>query len=103
MFVKNEKEEGIEKKMAETIISLSRMNCGGCVRNVTKALQTLPGVEILQTNIPTKTVHLRYPTDQVSLEQMKMALTEAGYPVIAEQPVDEDQQKRPQSERSFYS
>ena len=80
--------------MTETIIVLSRMNCSGCVGNVTKALQTLPGVEVLQTDIPTKTVHLRYPSDQVSLEQIKVALAEAKYPMVAEQPMSEDRQKQ---------
>jgi copper chaperone CopZ len=42
----------------ETSVTLSRLNCNGCVRNVTKALQTLPEVELMQTDIPTKTVHL---------------------------------------------
>ena len=71
----------------EMTITLSRMNCNGCVRNVTKALQTLAEVEIVRTDIPTKTVHLRYPENQNSLEQVKAVLLEAGYPVVAEQPV----------------
>ena len=77
--------------MSETIITLSRMNCSGCVRNVTNALQALSGIEIIQTDIPTKTVHLRYPTNQVSLEEIKTALAEARYPVITEQLISEDQ------------
>lgn len=85
--------------MTETIISLSRMNCGGCVRNVTNALQTIPGLEILQTDIPTKSVHLRYSAEHVSLEQIKAVLAEARYPVIAEQPVSGDQQKQETASR----
>ncbi len=77
--------------MTETNIILSRMNCSGCVHNVTKALQALPSVEILQTEIPTKTVHLRYLADQISLEQMKMVLADAGYPAVAQQAVNEEQ------------
>jgi copper chaperone CopZ len=68
----------------ETTITLSRLNCNGCVRNVTKALQTLPELEIIQTDIPTKTVQLCYPEEQISLEQIKTVLLEAGYPVAAE-------------------
>ncbi len=71
----------------EMTITLSRMNCNGCVRNVTKALQTLPELEIVRTDIPTKTVHLRYPENQVTLEQIKTVLLEANYPVVAERPV----------------
>lgn len=76
-----------EKLMIETIITLSRLNCGGCVRNVTNALQTLAGVEIVQTDIPSRTVHLRYFDDQITLEQIKSVLAEAHYLVINEQRV----------------
>ena len=71
----------------ETTITLSRMNCNGCVRNVTRALQTLPELEIVRTDIPTKTVHVRYSEDQVTLEQIKTVLSEAKYPVVAAEPV----------------
>lgn len=71
----------------ETTVTLSRLNCNGCVRNVTKALQTLPELEIIQTDIPTKTVQLRYPEEHISLEQIQTVLREAGYPVAAEPPV----------------
>jgi copper chaperone CopZ len=57
------------------------------VRNVTKALQTIPEVEVVQTDIPTKTVQLRYPEKQVSLEQIRAVLLEAGYPAVQDQPV----------------
>ena len=77
----------------ELIVTLSRLNCNGCVRNVTKALQALPEVEIVQTDISTKTVHLHYPEDLLYLEQIKTVLLEAGYPVVAEQPVSQDQQE----------
>lgn len=71
--------------MAETMITLSRLNCSGCVRNVTNALQTLVGVEIVQTDISTKTIHLRYFDDPALLEQIKKVLAEARYPVVDEQ------------------
>lgn len=74
----------------ETIVTLSRLNCNGCVRNVTKALQTLPEVEIVQTDTSTKAVHLRYPESQVSLEQIRTVLHEAGYPAVREQSVSEN-------------
>ncbi len=77
----------------EQTVTLSRLNCNGCVRNVTKALQTLPELEVVQTDIPTKTVQLRYPEHQISLEQIKTVLLEAGYPVAAEKPVSEDRQE----------
>jgi copper chaperone CopZ len=77
----------------EITVTLSRLNCNGCVRNVTKALQTLPEVEITQTDIPTKTVRLHYPEKQTSLEQIKTVLFEAGYPVVAEEPVSQGREE----------
>lgn len=66
----------------EITVTLSRLNCNGCVRNVTKALQTLPDVEVVQTDIPTKTVCLLYPKHQISLEHIETVLLEAKYPVV---------------------
>lgn len=71
----------------ETCITLSRLNCSGCVRNVTKALQMLPGVEVTSTDIPSKTVHLRYAADQTTLDAIKTVLAEAKYPVVAEEAI----------------
>lgn len=73
----------------EVTVTLSRLNCNGCVRNVNKALQTLAEVEVVQTDIPTKTVRLRHSEKQISLEQIKTVLLEAGYPVVAEKTVSE--------------
>jgi copper chaperone CopZ len=69
----------------ETMITLSRLNCSGCVRNVTNALQVLSGVEIMKTDIPARNVYLRYFDDQITLEQIKAVLAEARYPVVSEQ------------------
>lgn len=71
--------------MIEAIITLSRLNCSGCVRNVTNALQTLASVEIVRIDIPTKTVYLRYFDDQTTLEQIKNLLLASRYPVVSEQ------------------
>jgi copper chaperone CopZ len=73
----------------ETTVTLSRLNCNGCVRNVTNALQTLPELEVVQTDIPTKTVRVRYPEGQISLEQIKTVLREANYPVAEDKPVSQ--------------
>jgi copper chaperone CopZ len=68
--------------LEEICVTLSRLNCNGCVRNVTKALETLPGVEILDVDIPTKTICLRYASDRTTLEAIKTTLAEARYPAI---------------------
>lgn len=71
--------------ITETRITLSHLGCSSCVRKVTNALQTLPGIEIVGTDIPSKTVHLRYASDQTTLDAIKSTLAEAKYPVVKEE------------------
>ncbi len=66
----------------DMILSIPRINCGGCVKNVCNALQTLPGVEIIETDVSTKTVHLRYISQQTTWEMIKKTLADAKYPAV---------------------
>lgn len=78
-------EESQNKKMIEeATIVVPRVKCNGCVKNVHKALQTLPGVEVTQTDLPNKTFHLRYASEQISLATIKDTLAIAKYPVANE-------------------
>jgi copper chaperone len=77
----------VEQLIEETCITLSRLNCSGCVKNVTNALQELPGVEIISTDIPSKTVYLRYAAHQTILDAVKIALAAAKYPVVEEEAI----------------
>jgi copper chaperone len=72
----------------ETRMTLSHLGCSSCVRKVTNALQTLPGIEVIHTDIPSKTVHIRYASDQTTLDAIKSTLAEARYPIVKEEPVD---------------
>ncbi len=65
----------------DRVLSIPRINCGGCVKNVRNALQTLPGVEIMETDVSTKMVHLRYIPQQTPWETIKKTLADAKYPV----------------------
>lgn len=65
----------------ETVLSVPDISCGHCVKAINEALNELPGVEAVTTDIPTKTVHLRYDPSQVSMATVEAALDEAGYAV----------------------
>ena len=71
----------------ETIISIPRMSCNGCLKNVTTTLQALPSLAILATDLPTKTLHLHYDPEHLSMEQIKTALEQAEYPIGKELPL----------------
>jgi copper chaperone len=57
------------------------VSCAHCVKTIDTSLGALPGVEKVNTDIPTKTVHLRYHPDQVSIQQIETTLEDAGYTV----------------------
>ena len=65
----------------ETVLSVPDVSCQHCVNAINGALKGLPGVESVNTDIPTKTVHLRYDASQVSMEKVEAALDDIGYTV----------------------
>jgi len=75
LFKRKQKRDKLKMK-TEITIKLSRLNCNGCVRNVTKALQTLPEVEIVQIDIPTR-AEMRE-----AVTKCKVASVHVNYPII---------------------
>ena len=65
----------------EVTLSVPDVSCEHCVKTINGALGALAGVEAVSTNIPTKTVHLRYDAGQLSMEQIETELDDAGYTV----------------------
>ena len=65
----------------ETTLSVPDISCEHCVNTINRALKELPGVEAVSTDIPTRTVHLRYDSSQLSLEKVEAVLDDVGYTV----------------------
>jgi copper ion binding protein len=68
----------------EVVLSVPDVSCEHCVKAINGALGTLPGVETVSTDIPTKSVHLRYDANQLSMEQIEETLDDVGYTVAKE-------------------
>jgi copper chaperone CopZ len=51
------------------------------VNAINGALKGLPGVETVNTDIPTKTVLLRYDPNQVTMAKVEEVLDDIGYTV----------------------
>jgi copper chaperone len=68
------------------VLSVPDISCEHCVKVINGALGALPGVESVATDIPTKSVNLRYDANQLSREQIEATLDEAGY-TLANEPV----------------
>jgi copper chaperone len=65
----------------ETTLSVPDISCEHCVKTINGALGALAGVEAVSTDIPTKSVQLRYDSAQVSMEQIEETLDDAGYTI----------------------
>jgi copper chaperone len=65
----------------ERTLSVPEISCEHCVHTINGALGNLPGVEAVTTDIPSKTVRLRYDPSQVSMETIESTLDEEGYTV----------------------
>ena len=65
----------------DVVLSVPDVSCQHCVHTINTALGALPGVETVSTNITSKSVHLRYDSAQLSMEQIEAALDDAGYTI----------------------
>ncbi len=68
----------------EITLSVPDVSCEHCVKTVNGALGSLPGVEAVSTDIPTKSVSLRYNPNLLSMKQIETTLDDAGYTIANE-------------------
>lgn len=68
-------------QVQETVLTVPDVSCEHCVKTINGALGALAGVEEVSTDIPSKTVHLRYDPGQVSMETIEATLDDAGYTI----------------------
>ncbi len=66
----------------ETVLSVPDVSCEHCVNAINGALKDLPGVETVNTDIPTKTVLLRFDPNKVTMEKIEAVLDDIGYTVM---------------------
>ena len=61
-------------------LQVEGMHCGGCVRSVTKSVQSVDSNAKVEVDLPGKKVRIN---SQASLDAVEAAITEAGYSVTA--------------------
>lgn len=62
-------------------LSVTGMTCGGCVTKVTRALKASDGVGEVKVSLSSGDVTVQYDERRTSPEQLKLAVTGAGYGV----------------------
>jgi copper chaperone len=68
-------------EVQDITLSVPDISCEHCVRAINTSLGGLTGVEKVVTDIPTRTVYLRFHPDQLSLQEIEVALDDIGYTV----------------------
>jgi copper chaperone len=69
--------------MTEKTFNVPDMSCGHCKAAVEGVLKELPGVERANADIGRGTVEVSYEDGTVTTEDLKGAIEEAGYTVVA--------------------
>jgi copper chaperone len=60
-------------------LKVSGMTCGGCIKAVTKAIQSQDPNATVQADLGTQIVSLKTTLSQVQVSQL---ITDAGFPVV---------------------
>jgi copper chaperone len=66
--------------MSESTYTVTGMTCGHCAAAVTAEVSAVPGVAEVEVSVESGTVVVR--GDEVSDEQVRAAVDEAGYAVV---------------------
>lgn len=71
--------EAGEKELSQALIPVSGMKCGSCSVTVTKALETLPGIASVQTDLKHRTAFVTYDPEKVTLDQIIDTINGTGF------------------------
>jgi len=60
-------------------LKVTGMTCGGCVNSLTRALKSINGFDSVQVDLSTGDTQVQYDENVTSPEQLRLAVTNAGY------------------------
>ncbi|UTH74825.1 heavy-metal-associated domain-containing protein [Chromobacterium sp. IIBBL 290-4] len=67
--------------MADLILNIDGMTCGGCVKSVSGVLTGMAGVSEAQVSLEGKQADIQYDPAIVSPEELAAAVADAGFDV----------------------
>ena len=68
--------------METTTLVAPDISCEHCQHAIEGAIGTLAGVSHVQVDIPTKSVHINYDPQKVTLAKIEEVLDDTGYTVV---------------------
>jgi len=72
-------EVALAAKPGETEIKVPSLMCGMCVKNITKAVQSVEGVTAVAVDRKNKVARVSFDPEKTSLEKIETAIVKAGY------------------------
>ena len=67
---------------AEVTLKISGMTCDHCVKTLEKSIKVLKGVSRVHVDLSSQKAQVVYSSDAGNLDQIKKAVTDAGYQVV---------------------
>ncbi len=68
--------------MKTTVFPVEGMTCNHCVMHVTKALQSVPGVQSVEVSLENNNATVTYDENVFNFETAQAAVAEAGYKLL---------------------
>ena len=69
--------------MEKIVLCVEGMKCGGCESSVKNLLESLDGVALSTADHAANQVDIDFDAALVSLDELKQAVSDAGYTVVA--------------------
>ena len=74
----------VEESGKKVELKIQGMTCAMCVQTIEKSLMNLEDVSSADVNLGTETATVEYNSDKLNLEDLEIAVADAGYEVINE-------------------
>ena len=68
--------------MQQIVIRIGGMSCQGCVKNVTRVLQALPGIDRVDVSLEAGQASITFEPEKANVSQFKQAIEDAGFDVL---------------------
>ena len=65
--------------MKSVNIKVEGMACNGCVSTVTKAIEQLPGIKLVDVSLENGNAYVEFDENEISLDEIKKAIINSGY------------------------
>lgn len=70
--------------MQEIVLNIEGMKCEGCSNRLTNILENIDGVTSVNVSLEDKKVELEIDENEISIEEIKDEINEAGFEAIEE-------------------